>query len=284
MLAVITGASSGIGAAFARQLAARGWDLLLIARRQDRLRAVARDLAAQYRISAEAMPADLTEPSALSAMAAHIRHAPGLGLLVNNAGFGTPGYFHEAEAEGQLRMHRLHVDATVALTHAAISNLTANLAVQAQVPPHNIPRAGVINVSSVAAFGRSPQNASYCATKAWMNSFTEGIALDLAARGVPVIMQALCPGFTLTEFHDVTGQDRSAIPNSLWLTPDFVVAESLRAFERGKLIVIPGWRYKLGLGFLGRFPAGIRRYASVAAVRRYRRQKQNALPKENGSK
>jgi short-subunit dehydrogenase len=278
VLAVITGASSGIGAAFARQLAARGWNLLLIARREDRLRAVARDLAAQYRISAEAIPADLTDPSSLAAVAAHIRHAPGLGLLVNNAGFGTQGYFHEAEADGQLRMHRLHVDATVALTHAAISNLTANLAVRAG------PVTGVINVSSVAAFGRSPQNASYCATKAWMNSFTEGIALDLAARGVPVIMQALCPGFTLTEFHDVTGQDRSAIPRWLWLTPDFVVAESLRAFDLGKLIVVPGWRYKLGLGLLGLFPARIRRYASVAAVRRYRRQKQNPLPKENGSK
>jgi short-subunit dehydrogenase len=269
VLAVITGASSGIGAAFARQLAARGWNLLLIARREGRLRAVARDLSAQYRISAEAMPADLTDPSALAAVAAHIRNAPGLGLLVNNAGFGTQGYFHEADADGQLRMHRLHVDATVALTHAAI----ANLVVQAQLPRPNKPRTGVINVSSVAAFGRAPQNASYCATKAWMNAFTEGIALELATQNSPVTMQALCPGYTLSEFHDVTGQDRSAIPSWLWMTPDFVVSESLRAFEKGKLVVVPGWRYKLALGLLTLFPAGIRRRASIAAVRRYRKQK-----------
>jgi short-subunit dehydrogenase len=269
VLAVITGASSGIGAAFARQLAARGWDLLLIARREDRLRAVARDLAAQHRISAEAMPADLTDPSALDAVAARIRQAPNLGLLVNNAGFGTQGYFHEAYAGGQLQMHRLHVDATVALTHATISNLSAKPA----APAH--PRTGVINVSSVAAFGRAPQNASYCATKAWMNAFTEGVALELVAQKSPVILQALCPGYTLTEFHDVTGQDRSAIPSWLWMTPDFVVTESLRAFEKGKLVVVPGWRYKLAIGLLQVFPAGLRRYASIAAVRRYRRQKQS---------
>ncbi len=221
MLAVITGASSGIGAAFARQLAARGWNLLLIARREDRLRAVARDLASQYPIGAEALPADLTDPAVLAAVAARVRGAPDLGLLVNNAGFGTPGYFDETDADSQLRMHRLHVDATVALTHAAISNLaarlTANLAGQT-------PRTGVINVSSVAAFGHSPQTASYCATKAWMNAFTEGVAMDLAARNSPIAMQALCPGFTLSEFHDHTGQDRSAVPSWLWMTPDFVVS------------------------------------------------------------
>jgi uncharacterized protein len=275
VLAVITGASSGIGAAFARQLAARGWNLVLIARREDRLRAVARDLAAQYPIAAEALPADLTDPAVLTAVAAQVRGAVGLGLLVNNAGFGTPGYFDQTDADSQLRMHRLHVDATVALTHAAVANLVANST--PNLTSGTQPRTGVINVSSVAAFGHSPQTASYCATKAWMNAFTEGVAMDLAARNWPITMQALCPGFTLSEFHDHTGQDRSAIPSWLWMTPDFVVAESLRAFETGKLIVVPGWRYKLGVGVVRILPGALQRYASVAAVRRYRRNK-------NGSK
>jgi len=162
MLAVITGASSGIGAAFARQLAARGWDLLVIARREDRLRMLASYLAAWNKISAEILPADLTDPAAV---AARVRQSPGLGLLVNNAGFGVQGYFFETDPEAQQRMHRLHVEATVALTQAALANL--------------VPRAGqgtgVINVSSVAAFLPA---ATYGATKTWMNAFTETLNND----------------------------------------------------------------------------------------------------------
>jgi short-subunit dehydrogenase len=260
MLAVVTGASSGIGATFARQLAARGWDLLLIARREDRLRELASYLSGQYKISAQPMPADLTDPAALAAIAAHIRQAPDLGLLVNNAGFGTRGYFFETDPDSLLRMHRLHVDATVSLTQAAVANL--------------IPRAkkgtGVINVSSVAAFLPA---ATYGATKTWVNAFTECIANELAAMNSPVTVQALCPGYTLTEFHDVIGQDRSAIPSWLWLPPDFVVAESLRGFDRGRLIVVPGWRYKLMAAGARLLPAALRRRTLLALVPRYQKPK-----------
>jgi short-subunit dehydrogenase len=263
VLAVITGASSGIGATFARKLAARGFNLLLIARREDRLRAMAEEVRDLHHVSADFLTADLTVPKDRDRVAARIRSATDLGLLVNNAGFGTMGYFFEADVAGQERMHQLHVVATTVLTHAALSNLF----------PRGAAGTGVINVSSVAAFGSSPQNVSYHATKAWMNAFTEGLATELAGRGSPVTMQALCPGFTLSEFHDVLGMERRTIPSSLWMTADFVVEESLRGFDRRKLIVIPGWRYKLLVAGMKLIPAPLMRKTSIVAVRRYRQRK-----------
>ena len=234
MLAVVTGASSGIGAEFARKLASRGFDLMLVARREDRLRAIAEEVSALHHVRAESLAADLIQDADRSRVADSIGSAPDLGLLVNNAGFGSHGFFFQTEPGAQERMHRLHILATMLLTHAALSNL--------------IPKArsgtGVINVSSVAAFAAVPPSASYGASKAWMNAFTSGLAAELAAIRSPVRVQALCPGFTLTEFHDVLKTDRSQVPRALWLTPDFVVQESLRAFDRGQTIVIPDWRYK----------------------------------------
>ena len=229
MLAVITGASSGLGVVFARRLAARGYDLLLVARRQDRLQAIAREIGEQYRVRAEILTADLTNNAQLEMVAARIQGAADLALLVNNAGFGSMGYFVNADPHIQEQMHRLHVLATLRLSHAALANL--------------IPRAaagtGIINVSSVAGFVATPQSVSYCATKTWMNRFSEGLAIELRVQSSPVNVQALCPGFTLTEFHDVVGMDRGRIPASLWMTADFVVEESLRGFDDRNLFVIP---------------------------------------------
>jgi uncharacterized protein len=260
-LAVITGASSGIGATFSRKLAQRGYDLLLIARREERLRALAGELAESYKIEAEALAADLTRDADLERVAERIQNAPRLALLVNNAGFGTMGYFFDAPVEGQMQMHRLHVVATVRLTHAALGNL--------------VPRdaGGVINVSSVAGFIMGAQSVSYSATKTWMNSFTSGLALELGAKQSRVKMQALCPGFTLSEFHDVVGMDRGGVPKALWMTADFVVEDSLRGFEAGELFVIPGWRYKLIVAFMRRMPDSIRRRIALGAARRRRPKK-----------
>ena len=158
--------------------------------------------------------------------------AENLELLVNNAGFGTRGRFFEADLDGQLRMHRLHVLATMRLTHAALPGMVARA------------KGGVINVSSVAAFGSTPGGVSYCATKAWMNRFSEALALELRSVGSPVRVQALCPGFTYTEFHDVMGMDRKSIPAGWWTPAQRVVAASLRGLDRGKLVVIPGLRYR----------------------------------------
>lgn len=263
MLAVITGASSGMGAAFARKLAARGYDLLLIARREDRLKSIAHQIGEQYHVRAEILTADLTDDTALAAAAARIREAPDLGVLVNNAGFGTTGYFFEAEPGLQDQMHRLHVLATLRLSHAALANLI----------PRALPGTGIINVSSVAAYAVSPQSVSYGATKTWMNRFTEGLAIELGAKSSPVTMQALCPGFTLTEFHDVMPMDRSRVPASLWTTADFVVEESLRGFDDRKLFVIPGWRYKLLVWILRIVPNALIRRGSIRAAQRYKRPK-----------
>jgi short-subunit dehydrogenase len=260
-LAVITGASAGIGTMFARKLAARGYDLLLIARREDRLRSLAAELSDAHKVKADILVADLADPAALEGAAERIQGAPNLGLLVNNAGFGVYRLFFESDVAGQAEMHQLHVMATLRLTHAALQNL---------VPKDE---GGVINVASVAGFAAAPRSVSYNATKAWMINFTEGIAADLGVKGSPVRVQALCPGYTLSEFHDVLRMDRSAIPKSLWMTADFVVEESLRGWERGKVIVIPGWRYKIFVAGIKLMPGGILRRLTRSGTQRFRRPK-----------
>jgi hypothetical protein len=234
-VALITGASSGIGSVFARKLAARGYDLILLARREERLRA----LAAELPVKADVLIADLSREEGIAAAERAIRDCGRLELLVNNAGFGTLGRFRDADIEGQKRMHEVHVMATMRLTHAAL----------AQMVPRG--KGGVISVSSVAAFGHSIGNVSYCATKAWINSFTEGLDMELRAIHSPVKVQALCPGFTVTEFHDTMGMDRRKISGFFWLNADDVVGASLKAYDRGKVIVIPGWKYKI-VAFLGK--------------------------------
>ena len=262
-LAVITGASAGIGASFARKLAARGYDLWLVARREDRTRLLARQLSDYHGIHAEPVIADLIQQSDLEALAERVRSAPNLALLINNAGFGTNHYYFQTDAGQQDAMHRLHVVAAARLTHAAIANLV----------PRAQPGTGVINVSSVAAFASAPQNVSYCATKAWMNRFTEGLAIELGAWKSPVTVQALCPGYTLSEFHDLTGADRSAIPMGFWCTADGVADASLQAFADRKLFVIPNWRYRLLMGFVRAIPGAVVRWGSVYFVQLYRKNK-----------
>jgi short-subunit dehydrogenase len=261
-LAVVTGASSGIGAMFARKLAARGYDLLLVARREDRLRSLATELAETYHVSGDVLAADLAVDADRDNVAERIRSAPNLGLLVNNAGFGTLGFFADNEVDGQMLMHRVHVLATMHLTHAALTNL--------------VPRGegGVINVSSVAAFGTTAGSVSYSATKGWMNAFTAGLYAELEVLKSPVRVQALCPGFTLSEFHDVLKMDRTPIPRSLWMTADFVVSESLRGFDAGGLFVIPGWRYKLLVMFMKAMPGWALRKMSARGAQRYRKQRE----------
>ncbi|MGA2712389.1 MAG: SDR family oxidoreductase [Bryobacteraceae bacterium] len=244
-VALITGASSGIGSVFARKLAARGYDLVLVARREDRLRAPALELPAKV----DMLTADLSREEGIAATESAIRECGRLDLLVNNAGFGTLGRFWEADIEGQKRMHEVHVMATMRLTHAALARM--------------VPRAegGVISVSSVAAFGQSPGNVSYCATKAWINSFTEGLDMELRAIRSPVKVQALCPGFTVTEFHETLGMDPKKIPGFLWMNADDVVETSLKAFDRGKVVVVPGWKYKIGAFMMKHLPHEVKRRA-----------------------
>lgn len=257
--ALVTGASSGIGAEYARRLAAKGYDLILVARRKDRLAALADDLKTSHGVEAEVLAADLTEEAGLREVEERISRAAGLEFLVNNAGFGTRGLFFQADVEGQDRMHRLHVLATVRLSHAALAGMVAR--------GNGI----LVNVSSVAAFGQSPGNAGYCATKAWMNRFTEGLSLDLAAIGSPVKVQALCPGYTRTEFHHAMGIGRDHVPSGWWTSAEDVVDASLRGLARGKTVVVPGWRYKCYVLLLKVIPGFVVRSLALRFQGRYRR-------------
>ncbi len=256
-LAVVTGASSGIGEVFARKLSARGYRLLLIARRRDRLDKLAAGLG-----DAEVLPADLTSDVDLTRVEVRLRSSPDLDLLVNSAGFGSLGRFWEADLAGQDAMHRVHVLAIVRLTHAALGGMVARR------------RGGVINVSSVAGFLQNPFNVSYCASKAWINSFTEGLYLELKSIGSPVRVQALCPGFTYSEFHDVLGVDRGTIAKRWWMPAEFVVKESLAGLEKGSLFVIPGWRYRLLVNIERMMPRWMRHWAGLKWGGRNRRARE----------
>ena len=261
-LAVVTGASSGIGATFARALAARGYVLALVARRQDRLQQLADQLGNHFHVNCMTLRADLTLEAELSGVEQFLAGAPNLQLLVNNAGFGSLGRFFEAPIESQDAMHRLHVMATMRLTHAALGNLTARN------------QGAIINVSSVAAYVPRPGSTSYYATKAWINCFTEGLYLELKTAGSRVRVQALCPGFTVTEFHDVLGVDRKFISSAWWMPAEDVVEASLQGLEKGKLFVVPGWRYKLLVSLLRLLPRGVLHWALTrgpASLRRERR-------------
>ena len=261
-VAAITGASSGIGATFARRLAATH-DLILVARRRERLE----QLAAELGTPCESVAADLADDSAVKTLAAKLGAEPRLELLVNNAGFGTKGLFWTASLESQESMHRVHVMATMQLTHAALGGMTAR------------GRGGVINVASIASFVRSAGNASYCSTKSWMAYFTETLALELKAANSAVKVQSLCPGYTYSEFHDVLGVKRERLgPKSVWLTAEDVVDASLRGLDRGKLFVVPGWQYKLVAFLLPKLPTGLRLWIEGRATKSRSRQLLEGAP------
>ena len=255
-LALITGASAGIGATFARTLAARGYDEILVARRRDRLEALAAELAQAHGVRVDVMAADLTDTGQLRRVDARVRTAPIPDLVINNAGFGISGRFWETAADAQDRLHQLHIVATMRLTHAALAVM--------------VPRGGgaVINVSSVAAFFPSPGSVTYAASKCWMNRFTEGLHLELGRMRSPVRIQALCPGFTQTEFHEAAGIDSATVPASLWTSSEDVVRASLEGLERNRLFVIPGWRYKLMVRAASLLPGSLIRAAAISVVRR----------------
>ncbi len=227
---------------------------MLIARRKTRLDELAGELSGKFRSQIETLEADLTREPDLSHAAERIAAEERLVLLVNNAGFGTRGRFWEAPLETQEQMHKLHVMATVRLSHAALRNMV----------PRNT--GALINIASVAAFVRSPGGTSYSATKSWMTAFTEGLYLELRGIHSNVTVQALCPGFTYSEFHDAMGIERPRLASSaFWMTSEAVVDASLEGLGRRKLFVIPGWRYRLIAAVISKLPAGLRLAVESAA-------------------
>jgi short-subunit dehydrogenase len=253
-LAVVTGATAGIGREFAEQLAGRGYDLLLVARDRRRLGDTAAALATAHGIEAEPFEADLSLDEDVTRLVERLAASPRLALLVNNAGFGSRGRLAEADAERQAAMVRLHTLAPMRLTRAALPVMLAN-------------RTGaVVNVSSVAGFLYSAGNVNYCATKAYLTTFSEGLAAELHGTGVQA--QALCPGFTRTEFHQRMGVGERH-PQFSWLSARSVVAHSLRCLDRGGPVVcIPGLGYRLLVGAVRLVP---RRLIGPITRRRYDR-------------
>jgi len=247
-LAAITGASAGIGATFARTLAARGYDFILIARRGNRLQELAAELAQRHGAKCEIVTADLNAAADLERVAQHLQGLSQLDLLINNAGYGVKGQFAASTYAGQEGLHLLHVMATLRLTHAVLPGMVER-------------RAGsVINVASVAGWLVSPGAVSYGATKCWINAFTEGVWMELRGTGSPVRMQALCPGFVYSEFHDVAGMDRSRLgPKSWWFPAEYVVDASLKGLERDQVFVIPGFRYRVVVALMNHIPRSWRR-------------------------
>lgn len=217
--ALVTGATAGIGAAFARRLASDGHHVVLVARDAGRLEAMAASLG-----SAEVLVADLSTEAGIAAVEAR---AGDVDLLVNNAGFGHRGRFLSVPVADEVTMLRVHVDAVLRLSSAALAGMVAR------------GRGDVVNVASVAAF--FPRG-TYGASKAWVVSFSEAVRRDLAGGGVRVM--ALCPGFTHTEFHSRAGMDMSGIPSYLWLSAERVVDEALRDLRADKAVSIPGWQWK----------------------------------------
>jgi short-subunit dehydrogenase len=231
---------------FARKFSA-DYDLILIARRKDRLEELAKELQASRGTQVEVLQADLCVDEDLENVANRLAGEPRLAMLINNAGFGTKGRFWEASLESQKQMHQLHVMAAMRLTHAALGNMV----------PRDI--GAVINVASVASFMRSQGSVSYGSTKAWMTAFTEALHLELKGMGSHVLVQALCPGFTYSEFHDVLDVRREALAGrQFWMRAEDVVDASLEGLRRGKLFVIPGWRYRVLVSLLTKLPSSLR--------------------------
>jgi short-subunit dehydrogenase len=226
-ISLVTGASSGIGEAFARLLAERGHDLVLVARDRGRLDALAEELEGAPGAQAEVLPADLTDPVQIERVEArlHDRDAP-VELLVNNAGVGTFGAFHTLDLDVEVREIQLNVVALVRLTHAAAAEMTAR------------GRGGILNVSSLAGFQPGPMNATYGATKAFITSFTEAVHEELAGTGVAVTV--LCPGFTRTGFQKAANAPAEGVPGFLWQEADAVARAGLDALAKNHASVMPG--------------------------------------------
>ncbi|WP_431042736.1 SDR family NAD(P)-dependent oxidoreductase [Streptomyces sp. P1-3] len=238
--ALITGSTSGIGAAFARRLASDGYDVVLVARNEERLREQAAELHDRHRVEAEVLRADLAQDGGITSVEKRLSDSKRpVELLVNNAGFANRGTYLDVPLSDELRMLKVHCEAVLRLSTAAI------------VPMRERGRGGVINVASTGAY--LPRG-TYGASKAWIVQFTQGMPQDLATSGVRTM--AVCPGYVRTEFHERAGMVMAEVPEWMWLEPDRLVRIALKDFARGKTLSVPDLRYKTMLGLFKLAPRG----------------------------
>lgn len=249
MTVLITGASAGIGESYAKQLAAAGSNLVLVARDLTRLEKLAAELRSVHGVEVEVLQADLSDRTQLDKVC--VRAAgEDIDLVVNNAGFGIKQPFVGGTIEAEQNLLDVLVTAVMRITHAALPGMIAR------------DRGGVINVSSIAGWMSS---GTYSSAKAWVTSFSE--ALATLHRKSNVHVMALCPGFTRTEFHSRANMEIETIPNWMWLDVDVVVSKSLKDFKNGKAISVPGMQYKF-FSFIAQYlPRPIVRKLSVASRR-----------------
>ncbi len=248
-VALITGASAGLGVDFARQLAAKGYRLVLVARRKDRLDALAAELG-----HARAVACDLGAPGAVAELMADIRAAgETVSVLVNNAGFGLGGKFAILNGARQRSMIDLNCGALTELAHAVLPDMLAKK------------KGAILNVASTAAFQPGPGMAVYFATKAFVLSFTEALHEELRDQGIRVT--ALCPGPTATEFGEVAGFGKASAFEKIAATSEVVVRAGLDGLEAGKAIVVPGLLNKVGVQGHRLLPRGLlRRVAGMVKM------------------
>jgi short-subunit dehydrogenase len=240
--ALVTGASSGIGEQIARVLAARGCALTLVARRTDRLNAIADELRAS--VDVELLSADLTTEDGVSSVEQRIAQQP-VDLLVNNAGVGTTGTFHELPRAGEIGEVMLNVVALLRLTHAALAVMV----------PAN--RGAILNVGSLAGDQPLRGSATYSATKAFVTTFTESIALEL--KGTAVTTTVVKPGFTYTEINQADAPDPASLMGRMWMRADYVAEQAVEAAEKGQLICVPGVQWKAVNGLVQALPRALTR-------------------------
>jgi len=248
--ALITGATAGIGRAFAFELAARGMNLVLVARDEPRLLALAGELNFDFGVEVQVMSADLSLLAQIDEVACRAA-AYDIDLVVNNAGFGLNQPFVGGDVQAEQQMLDVLVTAVMRITHAALPGMIGRN------------RGGVINVSSVASWLAS---GTYSAAKSWVTTFSESLATQL--RGSDVHVMALCPGFTRTEFHDRANMETTTIPEWMWLEVDAVVKEALTDFAGQHAVSVPGVQYK-SLGLVAQYlPRPLVRKISVMQARR----------------
>jgi len=230
--ALVTGASSGIGVALVGEFARRGRHLTLVARRADRLRELAEKIGAEHGVGVEWISADIADASQRDRIAPELAERQlVVDVLVNNAGIGTNGLFHELPIEGELQMVRLNVEAMLALCGAFVPGMVQR------------GRGGVLNVASVSGFMPVPKQATYAASKAFVLTFTESLTLDLDGTGVTAT--ALCPGPVKTEFGGII----EGLPDRLYVEPERVAREAIDGLEKGDRTVIPGSSNKMNAVF-----------------------------------
>lgn len=237
--ALITGASSGIGEAFAKELASQNYDLVIIARRKDRLEELARELKSNYSISVDVIQADISTEKGIERVEEYIKKAKNLDMFINNAGFGTRGNFSDVSPEKSINMINVHVLAPTRFCRAVLPGMIKRN------------QGSIINVSSLAALYPIKGNTIYKATKAYLNMFSRSLQNEL--KNFNIRVQALCPGFVYTGFHDTDefkDFDRSSVPKWLWMSAEEVVKQSLKALRKNKVIFIPGIKNRIIAGLL----------------------------------